>query len=238
MLLALFVIQQRLAGGALLQRLLGDSNLFTVVALAVEHHHLQGREGGAGVAVGKAGDGPEHLGGDVDADISKAAGIVQRAGEQLGQVLLGQALQHKHLAAGEQRAVYLKGGVLSGGADEDDAALLHKGEEGVLLGLVEAVNLVDKDDGALAVAAVVLRLLHHRANLLDAAGDGREVDEFGPGVVGDHPGKAGFAHPRRPPEDHRGDAVALNQAAQHLAGAQQVLLPDKFVQRLRPHPGS
>src|SRR5699024_8184075 len=144
----------------------------------------------------------------------------------------------KYLAAGEQRAVYLKGGILGGGADEDDAALLHKGEEGVLLGLVEAVNLVDKDDGALAVAAVVLRLLHHRADLLDAAGDGREADARGPGVAGDHPGKAGFAHPRRPPEDHRGDAVALNKAAQRLAGAQQVLLPDKFVQRLRPHPGS
>ena len=120
MLLALFVIQQRLAGGALLQRLLGDGDGSTFIAggavtgLAVEHHHLQGREGGAGVAVGKAGDGPEHLGGDVDADISKPAGIVQRAGEQLGQVLLGQALQHKHLAAGEQRAVYLEGGILGG----------------------------------------------------------------------------------------------------------------------------
>src|SRR5699024_12417398 len=111
--------------------------------------------------------------GDVADDMSKAAGIVQCAGEQLGQVLLGEALQHKDVAAGEKRAVYLKGRVLGGGADEDDAALLHKGEKGVLLGLVEAVNLVDKDDGALAVAAVVLRLLHHRADLLDAAGDSR-----------------------------------------------------------------
>ena len=92
-------------------------------------------------------------------------------------------MKHKNFTAGQQRPVDLEGGVLRGGADEDDAAVLHKGEEGVLLGLVEAVDLVHEHNGPLAKAAVVRRLLHHRPDLLDAAGDSGEVHKGGPGVV-------------------------------------------------------
>ena len=51
----------------------------------------------------------------------------------------------------KQRPVDLEGGVFRGGADEHDAAFFHKGQKRVLLGLVEAVDLIHKDDGLFAV---------------------------------------------------------------------------------------
>ena len=43
--------------------------------------------------------------------------------------------------------------VLGGGADEDHEPLLHRREQGVLLRLVEPVDLVDEEDGAPALLA-------------------------------------------------------------------------------------
>jgi hypothetical protein len=51
-------------------------------------------------------------------------------------------------AAREQRRVDLEGRVLGGGADQHDGALLDVGQERVLLGLVEAVDLVHEQDRA------------------------------------------------------------------------------------------
>ena len=52
------------------------------------------------------------------------------------------------------------------------------GQEGVLLALVEAVDLVHEEDGALAAArAVGLGLGHDLADLLDAGQHGREGHE-------------------------------------------------------------
>ena len=68
--------------------------------------------------------------------------------EEFQQVVLLQRLQHVHLAAGEQGADDFERGVLRCGADEGDHALLHGTQQGVLLGLAEAVYLVDEEDGA------------------------------------------------------------------------------------------
>ena len=114
--------------------------------------------------------------------------------------------------------VYLEARVFGGGADEDDGALLHEGQEGVLLGLVEAVDLVHKEDGALppmrrpCSACCITSLIS-----FDAAGDGAEVDEVGPGAPGDDAGQGGLAHPRRAPENHGGHPVLLDEAAEDLA---------------------
>ena len=55
---------------------------------------------------------------------------------------------------------------------------LDVGQEGVLLGAVEAVDLVDEEEGAPALGlAQAHRLGHDLLDLLDAGGDGREGDE-------------------------------------------------------------
>ena len=157
--------------------------------------------------------------------------------EKLYQVFRGEVLQHKHLAPGEQRGVHLERGVLRGCADEHDAALFHKGEEGVLLGFVEAVDLVHKEDGPLPHEAVLLRLSHDALDLFDAAGHRAEIDEVGLRLAGDDPGQGGLSHPRRAPEDHGGHPVLVDQLPQHLPLPQKVLLAHKLLQGAGTHPG-
>ena len=64
--------------------------------------------------------------------------------------------------AGEEGGDDLKGGVFGGGPDEGNGAVLHMGQDGILLGLVEAVELVHEEDGPLTGEAPALfGLLHH-----------------------------------------------------------------------------
>ncbi len=120
-------------------------------------------------------------------------------------------------AAGEQRGVDLEAGILGGGADEADAAALDVGQEGVLLGLVEAVNLVDEEDGARAVGGGLLGVDHDLLDLLDAGEDGGELDEGGGGEVGDDLGEGGFADAGRAPEDEARCVVVFDLQAKRLA---------------------
>ena len=57
-------------------------------------------------------------------------------------------LEHKHLAAREQRRIEAEAGILGRRADQGDGAPLDVGKEGVLLGPVEAVDLVTEQDRA------------------------------------------------------------------------------------------
>ncbi len=59
-------------------------------------------------------------------------------------------MQRVDAAAGEQRGDDLEGRIFGGRADEADGAALDVGEEGVLLGLVEAMNFIDEESGARA----------------------------------------------------------------------------------------
>ena len=236
MLLPRLVIEEGLLFRALGQSLPGDRGGVSLPT-AVEDHHLQGGQGGPGIPVGKGGDGLQHGRFHCHLLVPKAPRVGEGPLEQDHQVLLGQGLEDEHFAPGEQRTVDLKGGILRGGPDEKDAPFLHKGEKGVLLGLVEAVDLVHEDDGPFPELPVALGLLHHRADLLDPAGDGGKVDEFRLCGVGDDPGQGGLSHPRWPPEDHGRDLVPFDQLAKDLSRPQQMLLPDVLCQRARAEPG-
>ena len=63
--------------------------------------------------------------------------------------------QHQHLAARQERGVQLEGRVLGGGADQRHRAVLDIGQEAVLLGAIEAMDLVDEQQRALAVLAAL-----------------------------------------------------------------------------------
>jgi hypothetical protein len=76
-------------------------------------------------------------------------------------------VQHQDLHPGEKRGIDLEGGVLGGRADENDPPAFHMGEKGVLLGLVEPVNLVhEKDRPAPALRPLQGRLVQHLPDLL------------------------------------------------------------------------
>ena len=138
-------------------------------------------------------------------------------------------------AAGEQRGDDFEAGVFGGGADEADAAALDVGEEGVLLGLVEAVDLVDEEDGAGAVGGGLFGVDHDLLDLFDAGEDGGELDEGGRGEVGDDLGEGGFADAGRAPEDERGGVVVFDLQAEGFAGSEEVGLAEELVEGAGAH---
>ena len=161
--------------------------------------------------------------------------VSQRPLEQQDDLFFGQRLENVNPAAGEQRRYDLEGGIFRGRADQADVALLHVRQESILLRLIEAVNLVDENDGARAVLPRPLGVGHHLLDFLDPSEDGGELDELRLGHVRDDLRQRGFARARRAPENQRARIVALDLRVQRLARSDEVLLPDKFVQRARTH---
>ena len=237
MLFALLIVKQGFSRGALLHGLFGHGDGAVFVGIAVEHGHFQSGQRRPRVAVGEGGDGVKELIGNTHLFLAEAPFVGDGSAEQSLQIFIGKSLQYKDFTAGKEGAVHLKGGILRGRADQDDAALFHKGQKRVLLRLVKAVDFIDKKDGLLTVSAVLLGFFHHLADLFDAAGHGGKADKGRLGAVGDDLRQGGFAHAGRSPEDHRGDVVALQQAAEDLAFPQQMALTDKFLQCPGTEPG-
>ncbi len=127
-------------------------------------------------------------------------------------------------AAGEERGVDFEGGIFGGGADKADGAALDVGQEGVLLGLVEAMDLVDEEDGARAEAGGFFGLDHDLLDLLDAGEDGGELDEGGSGELGDDLGEGGFADAGGPQKIMEVGSSLLDGEAEGFAGAEEVIL--------------
>ena len=98
--------------------------------------------------------------------------------QQPADVVVGERREGEHEGSGEQRRYHRERRVLGRRGHEGDPAVLHGGEQGVLLRLGEAVHLVDEQDGALSLHPEgVARALDHLAHVLHACGHGRQLDE-------------------------------------------------------------
>ena len=75
-----------------------------------------------------------------------ALGVGQRSPHQLGDLLGPERAQLVDLRAREQRGVDLEVRVLGGRPDQGHEAVLDRRQQSVLLGLVEAVDLVEEED--------------------------------------------------------------------------------------------
>ena len=116
--------------------------------------------------------------------------------------------QHQHLAARQQRGVELERRVLGRGADQGHRAVLDVGQEAVLLGAVEAMDLVDEQQRALAVAAALARGLEDPAQVGDAGEHRRQRLEMQVGLLGQQAGDRRLAAARRSPQDQPSRACA------------------------------
>ena len=153
--------------------------------------------------------------------------VCQRPIDYLPKGLVVQEIEGDHPAAGEQRRNHLKRGVLGRGADQDDQTGFHVMEEGILLGLVEPVNLVDEQDGAFALKlALFFGFLDDFADLFDACQHCREMDEMGLCLTGNDPRQGGFSTSRRPPQDHGKNVIVFDCVAYEAARAGNVNLPE------------
>ena len=111
-------------------------------------------------------------------------------------------------------------------------------QQGVLLGLVEAMDLVEEEETPRAVQGQpFLGLGDRRANLDDAGHDRRHAAEVGADLGREEPGEAGLAGPGRSPQEERREVAASDAPAQRTALADEVLLPDELGQVARSHPG-
>ena len=152
--------------------------------------------------------------------------------EQRRQGIVVEAAQDEHLAARQERGVQLEGRVLGGGADQGYRPILDIGQEAVLLGAVEAMNLVDEQERALAVLAALAGPLEHAAQVGHPGEDGRQRLEMQVHGFREQAGDGGLAAPRWPPQDQRAEFARLQHTAERPLGPEQVILAEDLVQRL------
>src|SRR5208283_2345231 len=164
-----------------------------------------------------------------------AFGIGKGAAEKIDELRSGKRVEDIDLGAREERGDDFEGGVLGGGADEENVAGFDVREESVLLGFVEAMDFVNEDDGALAGVGFALGLGHDVLDFLDAAEDGAEGDEFAAGDAGDDAGERGFAAARRTPEKHGAEIIGFDLEAEGFAGSEELFLADEFIKGARAH---
>jgi len=106
--------------------------------------------------------------------------VGHRAAHDRAHVVLRKRLQHVYARARQERGIHFERGVLRRSAEEGDVAVLDVRQNDVLLRLVEAMDLVDEQDGALVGQLPQLAgLLDDLAQLDDAAGYRGDRDEAG-----------------------------------------------------------
>ena len=140
-------------------------------------------------------------------------------------------LEFKHGRPAEHRIIHVKIGVLRGGGDQGDLAILHKFQQRLLLLLVEVLNLVQIEQHPIGG--------QHGADVLDDVLDirdggrgGVEPVEGPVGAPGDDVGHRGFAGTGGAIKDQVGDVSALDDAAQQAVFPQNMALPHHLVQAL------
>ena len=157
-------------------------------------------------------------------------GGVQGTDGQGGQLFGSEAVQYIHLCSRQQGRVDLKRGVLGGRANKRHHARFHIGQQRVLLGFIKPVNLVHKQQGALAAQAILRGLGDGFPNLLDPRKYRRQGHTLTAKRLRHQPCQRGFADPRWPPQNHGMRRAGLKSQAQRLTRAQQMRLPNDLIQ--------
>ena len=186
----------------------------------------------AAVAVGELDQARPRVGIERQLMAERALG----ARDQRRKRIMIQPLQHQHLTARHQRAGQRKGRILGGRADQGDRAVFDLGEQAVLLGAIEAVDLVDEQERGLAGAPPRLRLLVDLAQIGHARHHGGQLDQRLIEAPGEQPGERGLAGAGRAPQDDRAELAAGEHAPERRVGAEQMVLADQLVEGLRAQP--
>ena len=97
------------------------------------------------------------------------------------------------------------------------------------------MNLVDENNRPSAVLPRPFGFSHDLFNFFDSREHGREFNELRFGHVGDDLRQRRLSSPGWSPEDERAGIVAVDLHAQRLDRSDQMLLPDKFIERSRTH---
>ena len=170
----------------------------------------------------------------------KTARVSQRTVNQLLNIGLLQRMNPQQQRAREQRRNNAERRVLRRSRHQNHPAVLHTGQERILLSLRETVNLVEEQHGGRAVhVAVEQRLIHDRAHILHTRGNRRKLHELTTRRARNHMRQGGLTRTRRAVQNHRGRAsrasVLPRQHAQRRTRSQQVLLAENLINSARTH---
>ena len=142
----------------------------------------------------------------------------------------GKGLELKHSAAGKQGIIDVKIGVLGGGSNQGDAAVLDALQKALLLLFVQVLDLVQIQQNA-ARRCQRADILEHRLDIPCAAGGAVELVQGHAAVLGNDTCHRGLSGTGGTVKDHVGNAPALDGAAEHPPRCQQMLLPAHIRQR-------
>ena len=164
---------------------------------------LQQAEGAAGIAVGS---GDQQLGG---LRRQPRPYFPRPSFGDAAQFVRSQGMKDIHLQPRQQGIDDLEGGVFRGRAEQQQRTVLHEGQQRVLLCLVEAVDLVQKQHRI--AAARIAAGTGFRYRLADLAHPGlhrRQGKKFRTAGAGQQAGQRRLARARRPPKNQRMQACA------------------------------
>ena len=142
----------------------------------------------------------------------------------LAHLFAGQLVQHEHARAREKRGDDLEAGVFRSGAHEREFAALHIRQKEILLGFVEAMDLVQEQK----LRPQGVAHLHNFLDILLARGHRGELEKIRTDLVRVNFRQGRLAHARRPPQKEREKMLLFYGHRERLALAYQVLLAYEF----------
>src|SRR5271170_6305667 len=164
--------------------------------------------------------------------------ILQRPLQQRNNLLRRVRPQHIHLHPRKQRRNHLERRILRRRANQQNVSRLHVRQKSILLRAIEPVHFIHKHNRPPPIPPRSLRLGHHFLNLFNSGKHRTEWNELRLRGPRNNPRQSSLPAPRRPPQEHRTQIVALNLHPQRFPRPQQFLLPNKLIQSLRTHPVS
>ena len=146
-------------------------------------------------------------------------------------------LKHIHLAARQKGSDDFERRVLRGRAHEHYGTVLDCTQQGILLGFVEAVDLVDEEDGGERVREerAAARAVDDVADVLDSGAHRGKGIELPVESLRDDMGERGLSDTGRSPQDEGRERAALDHVPEDATGPYKVPLADIIVQRTGPH---
>src|SRR5262249_31600048 len=109
-------------------------------------------------------------------------------------------------------------------------------QEGILLRLVEAMDLVDEEDGFFGeLIAPLGRLGHDVADVLDPGPDRRDLPKARAHAASQKACQRGLPGAGWAPQNQRRQGALAQGALEQAARAQEMALPDELLERARTH---
>ena len=223
-----FVVQQRAALQGVLGPLQRDARLAALGCCG--RGELQRVQGGARIAFAARRE-------EIDRLLAhrRPGELPRRVTQHRRHLVRAERAQRVHAQAREQRSVDLEGRVLGRRPDQGYQSLLDRGQQRILLGLVEAVDLVQEEHRRHPGRAAVGGALDHAAHLRPPGRDGAQLLEHRRRALREDPRERRLARAGRAVQHHRVRPALLDRHAQRRALAEQVRLPHEIRKRARPH---